>query len=78
MSMDTSLRTGSSLTRHKNVLNRAERIARLKTLEKWTDGGKVLGMPKVGNRKPKAGGGSTKKKDEAAAGDAKAAAPAKK
>ena len=71
MSMDTSLRAGSSLTRHKNVLNRTERIARLKSLEKWTDDAKVLGMPKVGNRKPKGGGGSTKKKDEAAAGDEK-------
>lgn len=56
MSVDTSLRSSSSLSRHKNVLTRAERIARLKEQDRWDEIGTVLGMPKVGNRKPKSGG----------------------
>ncbi|MGE3181963.1 MAG: small basic protein [Phycisphaerae bacterium] len=55
MSVDISLRSSSTLVRHKNVLTRAERIARLKEEERWDDINKVLGMPKVGNRKPKSG-----------------------
>jgi small basic protein (TIGR04137 family) len=75
MSMDASLRSASSLARHRNVLNRAERIARLETEGKWS--GRAMGLPKVGNRKQVIGG----KEDKAAAGaegaaGATAAAPA--
>ncbi len=65
MSIDRSLKTGGDLSRHRNVLSRAERIERLKKTGKFdpqkTD---PLGLPKVGNRKVQAGGKS-KKKDEA-------------
>lgn len=55
MSMDKSLRGKSSLARHRNVLTRAERIAKLTELEKWSAGSSALGMPKVGHRKPSIG-----------------------
>jgi small basic protein (TIGR04137 family) len=64
MSIDRSLRTKSSLERHRNVLSRAERIARLKDLERWTEDQSVLGLPKIAHRKPKAG--KKKVKTEAA------------
>lgn len=81
MSIDASLRLKSSLARHRNVLKRAERVARLQQMEKWTDTSEVLGLPKVGNRKPKAGKKAAKAEGaEAAAGAAPATAapPAKK
>lgn len=74
MSLDRSLKTASSLSRHRNVLTRAERVAKL------TDKGffkasetDPLHLPKVGNRKV-AAGGKTAKKEAAATGDAAAAA----
>lgn len=80
MSMDSSLRSGSGMGRHRNVLTRGERILKLKGDGKWNDGDGVLHLPKVGNRKLSLG----KAKDEPAAdgaaapaaGAAKAAAPA--
>lgn len=72
MSVDISLRIKASLTRHRNVLKRAERIARLKELDKWTEQSSALGLPKVANRKLAAG--KKKAKEEAAAGEAGAAA----
>jgi small basic protein (TIGR04137 family) len=66
MSIDTSLRGKSALVRHKNVLTKAERIARLKELERWESVNRVLGMPKVSNRKIKAVA-KKKKGDDAAA-----------
>lgn len=58
MSIDRSLRTKSSLERHRNVLTRAERVARLKDEEKWLEEQSVLGLPKIAHRKAK----TTKKK----------------
>jgi small basic protein (TIGR04137 family) len=56
MSIDRSLKTKGSLARHRNVLTRAERIERLKEEDRWEDGeSKVIGLPKVGNRKAAAG-----------------------
>jgi small basic protein (TIGR04137 family) len=55
MSVDRSLRTKSSLERHRNVLTRAERVARLVAEERFTEGRSPLGLPKVANRKAKAG-----------------------
>ena len=55
MSMDRSLKSKSSLTRHRNVLTRAERIERLKELGRWTDDIKVMGLPKVAHRKAAVG-----------------------
>lgn len=82
MSIDRSLRLNASLARHRNVLSRAERIEMMKIQERWKADSGALGLPKVGNRKAKAG---KKKKEEAAAdgtaapaSGAAAAAPAKK
>src|ERR1700759_5237001 len=51
MSMDPSLKSASSLVRHRNVLKRDERLLRLADEEKWDDSKPVLGLVKVGNRK---------------------------
>jgi small basic protein (TIGR04137 family) len=67
MSIDRSLKIGSSLARHRNVLTRAERIARLAEKDAWSEGKSVFGLPKVANRSTKMGK-KTKKKEEAAAG----------
>jgi putative transposase len=60
MSIDRSLKGKDSLERHRNVLTRAERIAKLEELGKWTDESTAIGMPKVGHRKIAVG-----KKDKA-------------
>ena len=76
MSMDRSLKGASALVRHRNVLTRAERMARLQDEEKWAPGRSIFGMPKVPNRKATVG---KVVKDEAAEGAtpaAGAAAPA--
>lgn len=74
MSMDRSLKTSGSLSKHRNVLTRAERIGKLTEKGKFDPlAASPLGLPKVGNRKVSAGG-KTAKKDATA--DATAAAPA--
>jgi small basic protein (TIGR04137 family) len=55
MSVDRSLKIKGALTRHRNVLNRAERIERLKDEERWIEGDSVTGLPKVAHRKSHAG-----------------------
>lgn len=72
MSLDRSLRLQSTLVRHKNVLNRTERLARMQEQERWTEDSRILGMPKVGNRKAKA----TAKKKAKGPEEAAAATPA--
>ncbi len=47
MTMDKSLRVQAGAIKTRNVLKRAERIARLQQLDKWTDDSVVVGMPKV-------------------------------
>lgn len=75
MSLDRSLKSASSLVRHRNVLTRDERLLRLAEQEKWDESKPVLGLPKVANRKLEVGGkgGKEEKQADAAAG---AAAPA--
>lgn len=73
MSMDRSLKAGSGLLRHRNVLTRGERIAQLKSEGKWEEGKPVTGLVKVGHRKMIIGG-KAEKKDATA----DAAAPAAK
>jgi small basic protein (TIGR04137 family) len=79
MSMDRSLKVGGALTRHRNVLTRAERLKKLADEERWGLEKSVFGLPKVSNRTVKVGK-KTKKKEEgeaaAAAGAAPGAAPA--
>ncbi len=76
MSLDRSLKSGSGLAKHRNVLTRAERIERLAAKGNFDPAdGDPLGLVKVANRKLVTG--KTKKKgkaEEAAEGDAPAAA----
>ena len=51
MSIDRSLRGANTLVRHRNVLNRVERLEQLHDEEKWSDGKSVFNLPKVGHRK---------------------------
>ncbi len=74
MSLDRSLKTGGGLSRHRNVLTRAERLARLKDAERWEEKQSVFGLPKVANRNVKVGK-KAKKKEEGAEGGEAAAAP---
>lgn len=53
MSLDKSLKSRASLVRHRNVLNRVERIETLKNEDRWEEGQSPLGLPKVANRKTK-------------------------
>jgi small basic protein (TIGR04137 family) len=89
VTIDKSLKRKGRLARSRNVLKRGERIAQMKTEEKWTDGQSPLGIPKTRVLKPTAGKKKKKAKEEGdapagkaakgAAGKAaaKAAAPAK-
>jgi small basic protein (TIGR04137 family) len=47
MTIDKSLRVKAGAIQNRNVLTRAERIARLKETERWHEGDSVLGLPKV-------------------------------
>lgn len=51
MSVDRSLKVKGALKRHRNVLSREERIKTLKSEERWQEGDKVTGLPKVAHRK---------------------------
>ncbi len=55
MSIDPSLKIKGALTRHRNVLTRAERIEQLKEEERWSEDDSLLGLPKVAHRKSHAG-----------------------
>ena len=55
MSMDSSLKIKGALSRHRNVLSRAERIEQLKLEERWEEGDDVTGLVKVAHRKAHAG-----------------------
>ncbi|WP_254510619.1 small basic protein [Anatilimnocola floriformis] len=47
MTIDKSLKVKGSGTQNRNVLTRAERIEKLIASEKFKEGDKVLGLPKV-------------------------------
>lgn len=55
MSIDHSLKIKGALSRHRNVLSRAERIDKLKDEERWSEEQSVFGLPKVAHRKSHAG-----------------------
>ena len=69
MSLDRSLKLKDALSRHRNVLTRAERIAVLEDEERWHEkNNSVYGLPKVKHIKLAAGKKTKKAKtDEAAA-----------
>lgn len=71
MSVDRSLKIKGALSRHRNVLTRAERIQRLKDEERWSQDDSVLALPKVAHRKSHAG----RKEKAAIAKEAAAEAP---
>ena len=67
MSLDRSLKVRSALTRHRNVLTRAERVEVLTDAERWKEqADSVYALPKVAHRKSVAG---KKAKKEAAAAE---------
>jgi len=51
MSVDRSLKVKGALSRHRNVLSREERVKVLIEEERWEDGNKVTGLPKIAHRK---------------------------
>jgi small basic protein (TIGR04137 family) len=65
MSQHRSLKSASSLVRHRNVLTRAERLDKLKADEKWDESKSAYGLPKVAHRKLEL---AKPVKEEAAAG----------
>ena len=65
MSIDPSLKVKGALSRHRNVLSRAERIEKLKEDEKWSEGDSLLGLVKVAHRKTHAGRKAAKAEEAA-------------
>lgn len=47
MTIDKSLRIKAGANKQRNVLTRAERVEKLKSLEKWGADARAIGMPKV-------------------------------
>ena len=76
MSIDPSLKIKGALTRHRNVLTRAERIERLKDEERWSEEDSLLGLPKVAHRKSHAGRKEAKEEVAAEAATVTTEAPA--
>lgn len=79
MTMDKSLKVRLGLARARSVLNRAERIQRLKTADRWQEGDSPFGLAKVRVFKLAMKKKKKKKEEEGAEGAegaAVAAAPA--
>ncbi len=78
MTMDKSLKSRAGLARSRSVLNRAERIQRLKTTDRWREGDSPFGLAKVRVYKLAVKKKKKKEKEEEGAegADAAAAAPA--
>ncbi len=66
MSIDRSLKIRGSLSRHRNVLSRAERIEKLTEEERWQEGDPVTGLVKVAHRKGHSGKKAGKEEKPAA------------
>ena len=78
MTMDKSLRVRKGASSARGVLSRAERIARLKEQERWTEGRSPLGLPKVRVQKMAMKKKKKAKEEEGAAGKPAEAAGKKK
>ncbi len=76
MSMNKTLKSKSTLERHRNVLSRAERIAQMMEIGNWEDERSPYGLPKISHRKAKIGKKEKKKEEAGAEGATAAAAPA--
>jgi len=75
MSIDRSLKIKGALSRHRNVLTRAERIEQLKEEERWSEGDSLLGLPKVAHRKSHAGRKAAEAAEKEAAAEVAAEIP---
>ncbi len=64
MSIHPSLSAKGGGKRHRNVLTREERIAKLEDGGRWSEEDSIFGLPKVRSIKPAAGKKTAKKKDE--------------
>jgi len=60
MSLDRTLKSKRALARSRNVLTRAERIAKLTDEERWDTEQSVFGLPKVAARRRTAAGSKSK------------------
>jgi len=78
MSLDRSLKSANALIRHRNVLTRAERLAKLAEDGKWDEKKSVYGLPKVAHRKVDAAKPVKVEAAEGAVAGAAGAAPAAK
>jgi small basic protein (TIGR04137 family) len=76
MSLDRSLKVKGALSRHRNVLNRGERVEALKLEERFMEDSSVMGLPKVSHRKASTGKKEAKVETAAATPEAAAAAAA--
>jgi small basic protein (TIGR04137 family) len=76
VTIDKSLKRKGRLARSRNVLKREERIAFLKSDERWPEGRSPLGLPKVRVTKSTVGKKKKKKKEEGEDAAATTAAPA--
>ena len=74
MTMDKSLRVRRGLVRARSVLNRAERIERLKQADRWSEGDSPVGLAKVRVYKLAMKKKKKKKEEEEGEGDGEAAA----
>ena len=72
MSIDRSLKIKGALSRHRNVLSRAERIEKLAEEQQWSDQDSVFGLPKVAHRKSTSGKKIAKAEKAAEAAEAAA------
>jgi len=75
MSIDPSLKIKGALSRHRNVLKRAERIEQLKEEDRWSEDDSLLGLPKVAHRKSHAGRKDEEDKAKEAATEATVETP---
>jgi small basic protein (TIGR04137 family) len=67
MSLDRSLKTSGGMTKHRNVLTRPERIAKLKEDGRFEEGATdPIHLPKVGSRKVSTGKKKAAKAEEEA------------
>lgn len=77
MSLDRSLKSGSSLAQHRSVLTRAERITKMKNEGNFDSQASPLGLPKtLSPRLAVRKKVKVKKAEEGAEGEAGGAAPA--
>ncbi len=67
MSLDRSLKLKNSLSRHRNVLTRVERITKMMEEDRFdAENDRPVGLPKMVHRKAAVGGKHKEKKEEAA------------